>query len=78
MRLAKSDWLPEILTDREVPPVRALGVRSTLDDETDEDEASAGQTTAQPDAESADENVTAWPYPTAARMANTETTQQTA
>lgn len=78
MRLAKSDWLPEILTDREVPPVRALGVRSTVDDETDEDEASAGETAAQPDAESADENVTAWPYPTAASMVNTETTQQTA
>jgi ParB family transcriptional regulator, chromosome partitioning protein len=59
MRLEKSDWLPEILTDREVPPVRALGVRSTLDDEKDEDEISAEETTAQPDAESADENVTA-------------------
>ena len=78
MRLAKSDWLPEILTDREVPPVRALGVRSTLDDETDEDKASAEETEAQPDAESADESVAAWPYPTAAGMADAETMQRTA
>ncbi|RZF23715.1 ParB/RepB/Spo0J family partition protein [Paraburkholderia sp. UYCP14C] len=78
LRLAKSDWLPEVLTDREVPPVRALGVRSTPDDETDEDEASVEETEAQPDAESADESVAAWPYPTAAGMADAETTQRTA
>lgn len=78
MRLAKSDWLPEILTDREVPPVRALGVRSTPDDETDEDEASIEETAAQPDAQSTDENSTAWPYPTAASMANAEAAQRTA
>jgi ParB family transcriptional regulator, chromosome partitioning protein len=78
MRLAKSDWLPEILTDREVPPVRALGVHSTPDDDADEDEAGAEEAEAQPDAESADESRTAWPYPTAANMANTETTQRTA
>lgn len=78
MRLAKSDWLPEILTDQEVPPVRALGVRSTLDDETDEDEASTEETEAQPDAESANESSAAWPYPTAASMANAETARHTA
>jgi ParB family transcriptional regulator, chromosome partitioning protein len=78
MRLAQSDWLPDILTDREVPPVRALGVRSTRDDETDEDEANTGEAEAQPDAESDGESVAAWPYPTAANMANAETTQSTA
>ncbi|MDN7444359.1 ParB/Srx family N-terminal domain-containing protein [Burkholderia cepacia] len=78
MRLAKSDWLPEILTDREVPPVRALGVHSTPDDGTDEDETSVEETGAEPDTESADESVAAWPYRTAASTANAETTQQTA
>lgn len=76
MRLAKSGWLPEVLTDREVPPVRALGARNTADDDTDEDETGAEETAAQPDAEAADENVTAWPYPTAASMANGEAAQR--
>ncbi|MGF6967298.1 ParB family chromosome partitioning protein [Paraburkholderia sp. WC7.3g] len=78
MRLAKSDWLPEILTDREVPPVCALGVHSMSNDETDEDEASAEEVEAQPDAELVEENVGAWPYPTSASMANAETAQHTA
>jgi len=77
MRLAKSEWLTEILTDREVP-VRALGVRSTLDDETDEDETSVEETGAEPDTESADESIAVLPYPTAASKANAKAARQTA
>ncbi|ANB72976.1 chromosome partitioning protein ParB [Paraburkholderia phytofirmans OLGA172] len=89
MRLAKSAWLPEILTDREAPPIHALGVMTAQDDETDEDdpenpqEASAGAADAQEtdsatDAAQTGGSFPAWPFPTAASVANTEVMQHTA
>lgn len=88
LRLAKTAWLPEILTDREVPPIRALGVMHGPDDEADEeaadsqevsaDEANAQEANAAADAAPANENRSAWPFPTAASIANAETLQHTA
>ncbi|MGU7811662.1 hypothetical protein [Burkholderia sp. AW49-1] len=89
LRLAKAAWLPEILTDREMPPIRALGVMNDLDDEADEDEAenpkvaSANEANAQAASTAADtapanEHHPAWPFPTSASIANAEAMQHTA
>jgi ParB family chromosome partitioning protein len=89
MRLAKSAWLPEILTDQEFPPIRALRVTDDPDDEIDEDdpgnpqeanadEADAQETESATETAQADGSLPAWPFPTAASMANTEVTQHTA
>ncbi|RQS48533.1 ParB/RepB/Spo0J family partition protein [Burkholderia sp. Bp8989] len=89
LRLAKSAWLPNVLTDREVPPIRALGVMNDPDDEDDEDEAENAQVASADDADTQQASATAetappnedhpaWPFPTAASVANAETTQHTA
>ncbi|RQS50248.1 ParB/RepB/Spo0J family partition protein [Burkholderia sp. Bp8986] len=89
LRLAKAAWLPEILTDREIPPIRALGVMNDLDDEADEDEAEnpqvasadeadAQEASAAADTAPANEHRPAWPFPTAASIANAETLQHIA
>ncbi|ABE31176.1 parB-like nuclease domain protein [Paraburkholderia xenovorans LB400] len=89
LRLAKSAWLPDVLTDREVPPIRALGAMNAPDDEADGDEAEnaqvanadearAPETDAPADTAHEKENHPAWPFPTAASIANAETTQHTA
>ncbi|NYH14053.1 ParB family chromosome partitioning protein [Paraburkholderia bryophila] len=41
LRLAKSAWLPEILTDREVPVARSYGVADDPDDDPDGEESDA-------------------------------------
>ncbi|MDS0858661.1 hypothetical protein NUV25_13195 [Burkholderia pseudomultivorans] len=46
LRLAKTAWLPETLTDREVPPIRALGVMHGPDDEADEEAADSQEVSA--------------------------------
>ncbi|PAK12581.1 chromosome partitioning protein ParB [Burkholderia ubonensis] len=89
LRLAKSAWLPNVLTDREVPPIRALRVMNDPDDEDDEDEAENAQVASADDADTQQASATAetappnedhpaWPFPTAASVANAETTQHTA
>ncbi|WP_347880618.1 hypothetical protein [Burkholderia pyrrocinia] len=55
LRLATSAWLPNILTDREVPPLRALGVMNNLDDEDNEAEEAKTPTVASADEASAQE-----------------------
>jgi ParB family chromosome partitioning protein len=89
MRLAKSAWLPEILTDREVPSIRALGVMNDPDDEADEDDLANPQKVEADEAGSpgpapatgaaeADDNLPAWPFPTSASVTTAETVQHTA
>ncbi|CAM2188161.1 hypothetical protein PSAC2689_70396 [Paraburkholderia sacchari] len=86
LRLAKSAWLPNVLTDREVPPIRA---RVMMNDPDDEDEAENAQVASADDANAPQASATAetappnedhpaWPFPTAASVANAETTQHTA
>lgn len=89
MRLAKSAWLPEMLTDREVPSIRALGVMNDPDDEADEDDSENPQTVKADEAGSpapapatgtaeAGDSLPAWPLPTAASVTTAETVQHAA
>lgn len=89
MRLAKSAWLPEMLTDREVPVIRALGVVNAPDDGADEDDSENPQTVEADEAGSpepapatgtaeADNNLPAWPFPTTASVATSDAVQHTA
>ncbi|MFM0210079.1 ParB/RepB/Spo0J family partition protein [Paraburkholderia sediminicola] len=86
MRLAKSAWLPEMLTDREVPAIRALGVVNDPDDEHDAENPQKVEayTAGSPEPASAtgtaeaDDNLPAWPFPTAASVATSDAVQHTA
>jgi ParB family chromosome partitioning protein len=89
LRLAKSAWLPDMLTDREIPPIRALGVTDDPDNEADEDdpenpqevradEAGSQETASATGGANADNSLPAWPFPTATSVANTEVMQHTA
>ncbi|MBN3807011.1 chromosome partitioning protein ParB, partial [Paraburkholderia sp. Ac-20336] len=74
LRLAKSAWLPEVLTDREVPVIRAYGVVSGPDDEGEAENPQAASTdensAQETDPATADGSRLAWPFPTAASVKN--------
>jgi ParB family transcriptional regulator, chromosome partitioning protein len=88
MRPAKSAWLPEILTDREVPVIRALGVTNAPDDEDEDEETGDGKETRAGDIDSPEsdastgtastDDLPARPFPTAASIADTEVMQHSA
>lgn len=77
-RLAKSAWLPEILTDRDVPVFRTFSMVNDTDDDDDADDGRNAEDAAP--ADSADEGSgdpantgddgphPAWPFPTAASI----------
>jgi ParB family chromosome partitioning protein len=83
-RLAKSSWLPEMLTDREVPTSRAfsMGIDTDDDDDTGDDADDGREAAEAASADSAAEGSgdpgdavddgprPAWPFPTAAFMSS--------
>jgi ParB family transcriptional regulator, chromosome partitioning protein len=83
-RLAKSAWLPEMLTDRDVPVARAYRVVSDPDEDSGDDERDtqeaaladpANTGSADPADIADDETRPAWPFPTAASINSQPATQ---
>jgi ParB family chromosome partitioning protein len=83
-RLAKSAWLPEMLTDRDVPLAHAYRVVSDPDEDGGEDEQDtqkaaltdpANTGSGDPADIADDETRPAWPFPTAASINNQPATQ---
>jgi ParB family chromosome partitioning protein len=80
-RLAKSAWLPEMLTDRDVPVSRTFSAGTDTDDEDDADDGQTVEETATVDSDNeesgdpvntvseADDTQPAWRLPTAASIA---------